>query len=84
MVCAALSNRQGEKSGSSGGRNFGLVQRLGLARGQRVDIEIVDHAVEQAVPVHLGAQPHEDGAQADRGPVHQHELARRFHAADPF
>jgi hypothetical protein len=34
------------------------------------------------VPVDLGLQMHEHRAEADRGAIHEHELARRGHAAD--
>ncbi len=49
--------------------------------GQRRFIEILDGVVEQPVPVHLGAQPQEYATEANRGPVHHHELARRLDAA---
>ena len=45
-------------------------------------IEVGDQLHEQPVPVHLCLQVQEHRAQADRGPVHEHELARRRDAAD--
>ena len=48
-----------------------------LPRRQSIHLETVDQAMEEAMPVDFGTQPHEDGAEADGGAVHQHEFARR-------
>ena len=47
-----------------------------------LQVEVGDQLHEQPVPVHLRAEMHEHGAEPDRGTVHEHELARRGHAAD--
>ena len=48
-----------------------------MPRRQSIHLETVDQAMEEAMPVDFGTQPHEDGAEADGGAVHQHEFARR-------
>src|SRR5919106_422820 len=58
------------------------LQSRGLAAGQGVEIENPDQLHEQLVPVDLGLEGHEHRAEADRGAVHQHELARRRDPAD--
>ena len=51
-------------------------------RVERVEVEVRDQLHEQLMPVDLGLEVHEHRAEADRGAVHQHELARRRHPAD--
>src|SRR5947209_19874616 len=46
-------------------------------------VEIVDHLVEQAMPVDLGLEMQKDRAEADRGAVHEDKSARRRDAAQP-
>ena len=58
-----------------------LLQSDLLAARQGVDVEALDQALEQPVPVDRGAQMDEHGAEPDGGAVHEHELARRAHAA---
>src|SRR5262245_13842637 len=52
-----------------------------LAGRERVEVEAVDQTLEQAMPVDRGAQVDEHRTQPDRGAIHEHELARRPHAA---
>ena len=59
-------------------RHLGRGERLRLALAQGLRLEIVDQLVEQAVPVDLRLQMHEDRAQPHGGPVHEHEFARRL------
>ena len=57
-------------------RDLVTAEHLGLAARERGRDEARDHVVEQTVPVDLGLQMEKDGAEPDRGAVHDHELAR--------
>src|SRR5262245_22829949 len=58
-----------------------LRQRLALPLLQFGDLETLDQAHEQAVPVHFRLQVQEHRTQAYGRPVHEDELARRGDAA---
>src|SRR5215471_6132482 len=63
-------------------RHPGRRQRGLLPRRERGLVEIVDQFVKHTVPVDLGLQVQKHRAQADRGAVHEDELARRPHPAE--
>jgi hypothetical protein len=62
-------------------RNARLAQRGRLPFRQRPLVEIRNQLGEQTVPVQFRPEPQEYAAEPDRAAVHQHELARRLHAA---
>src|SRR5882724_6373420 len=64
-------------------READRLERRRLSAGQLLWLEIADQLVEQTVPIDLGLEPEEHRAQADGGPVHQHELPGRGDAAEP-
>ena len=53
---------------------------LALVEGLR--LELMDEIMEQAIPVDLRLQVHEDRSEADGGPVHEDEFARWRHRAE--
>src|SRR3546814_406749 len=57
-------------AGSFGFRHAGGLERLGLAPRQRIHVEAADQLVEEAVPVDLGLEMQEDGAEAEIGRAH--------------
>ena len=75
----SVSNFPGQPATPAAGWRGG--EQLGLAAGEGGRVELGDHLVEQAVPVDLGLEAQEHGAKADRGAVHDHELARDVDAA---
>jgi hypothetical protein len=58
-------------------------QHHGLAPLERGEVEARDQLAEQPVPVDLRLEVQEHRRQADRGAVHDHELARDVDAARP-
>src|SRR5437764_1062031 len=70
-------------SGTARNRKAGRLEASRLPTGQLLWLEIADQLMEQTVPIDLGLEPEEHRAQADGGPVHQHELPGRGDAAEP-
>ncbi len=68
----------------TGGGTPACAKAAACRRSELVGVEALDHLVEHARPVQLRLQPQEHAAQPHGGAVHQHELARRPHAAGRF